>query len=131
MQFRNNETAQRFEAVIEDRVVGFAEYRPAGQHLMFTHTEVNEALAVAKVKADQANLDKTRFLAAASHDILQPLNAARLYAASLVERPLVTDDAQLARNLDASLSAVEEIFSALIPATSMRRCRRSRRSSRR
>ena len=44
MQFRNNETAQRFEAVIEDRVVGFAEYRPAGQHLMFTHTEVNEAL---------------------------------------------------------------------------------------
>jgi PAS domain-containing protein len=35
-------------------------------------TEVNEALAVAKRKADQANLDKTRFLAAASHDELQP-----------------------------------------------------------
>ena len=42
-------------------------------------TEVNEALAVAKRKADEANLDKTRFLAAASHDVLQPLNAARLY----------------------------------------------------
>ncbi|NJR41769.1 MAG: HAMP domain-containing histidine kinase [Akkermansiaceae bacterium] len=55
-----------------------------------------------------------RFLAAASHDILQPLNAARLYAASLVERPLATEDALLARNVDASLSAVEEIFSTLI-----------------
>ena len=50
--------------------------------------EVNKALAVAKRKADEANLDKTRFLAAASHDVLQPLNAARLYVTSLVERPL-------------------------------------------
>ena len=34
----------------------------------------------AKAEADEANSRKTRFLAAASHDILQPLNAARLYA---------------------------------------------------
>ncbi len=49
-------------------------------------TQVNMALAEAKIKADDANLDKTRFLAAASHDILQPLNAARLYTTSLIER---------------------------------------------
>mgnify|MGYP000060612334 CR=1 FL=1 len=35
-----------------------------------------------QVEADEANLGKTRFLAAAGHDILQPLNAARLYATS-------------------------------------------------
>ena len=81
--------------------------------------EVNAALAVAKSKADQANLDKTRFLAAASHDILQPLNAARLYATSLVERPLDAKDLSLANNVDASLSAVEEIFSALIEISRM------------
>lgn len=81
--------------------------------------EVNAALAVAKSKADQANLDKTRFLAAASHDILQPLNAARLYATSLVERPLETKDLTLAQNVDASLSAVEEIFSTLIEISRM------------
>ena len=40
----------------------------------------------AKAEADEANISKTRFLAAASHDILQPLNAARLYVTSLVER---------------------------------------------
>ena len=76
--------------------------------------EVNAKLAIAKSKADEANLDKTRFLAAASHDILQPLNAARLYATSLTERPLEPTDTVLARNVDASLEAVEEILSALI-----------------
>ena len=80
---------------------------------------VNRALGEAKAAADAANLDKTRFIAAASHDILQPLNAARLYAASLVERPLPGPDGLLVRNLDASLSAVEEIFSALIDVSRM------------
>lgn len=80
---------------------------------------VNGALAIAKTKADEANLDKTRFLAAASHDILQPLNAARLYATSLVERELAPKEALLARNVDASLAAVEEIFSTLIDISRM------------
>ena len=77
-------------------------------------THVNEALAIAKRKADEANLDKTRFLAAASHDVLQPLNAARLYATSLVERQIAAPEAKLARNIDASLEAVEEILNVLI-----------------
>lgn len=76
--------------------------------------KANAALAEAKQSADEASLEKTRFIAAASHDILQPLNAARLYAASLVERPLPGAEGHLIRNLDASLSAVEEILSALI-----------------
>jgi signal transduction histidine kinase len=46
---------------------------------------LNAELEEAKNEADAANLSKTRFLAAASHDILQPLNAARLYASSLSE----------------------------------------------
>jgi signal transduction histidine kinase len=77
-------------------------------------THVNEALAIAKRKADEANLDKTRFLAAASHDVLQPLNAARLYATSLVERQIALPEAKLARNIDASLEAVEEILNVLL-----------------
>ncbi|MFZ4809198.1 MAG: NahK/ErcS family hybrid sensor histidine kinase/response regulator [Hyphomicrobiaceae bacterium] len=81
--------------------------------------EVNAALAIAKSNADEANLDKTRFLAAASHDILQPLNAARLYATSLAERPLSGSDAALAHNVDVSLQSVEEILSALIDISRM------------
>jgi signal transduction histidine kinase/CheY-like chemotaxis protein len=79
---------------------------------------LNEELARAKAEADEANISKTRFLAAASHDILQPLNAARLYATSLNERmtaaPYSDQDLHLARNVDASLEAVEEILTALL-----------------
>jgi Na+/proline symporter/signal transduction histidine kinase len=77
-------------------------------------TRLNAALARAKADADDANISKTRFLAAASHDILQPLNAARLYVTSLVERQGGRDDAALVGNIDASLEAVEEILGALL-----------------
>ncbi|HEV2954476.1 MAG TPA: PAS domain-containing hybrid sensor histidine kinase/response regulator [Xanthobacteraceae bacterium] len=77
-------------------------------------TRLNAALARAKAAADDANISKTRFLAAASHDILQPLNAARLYVTSLVERQGGREDGALVGNIDASLEAVEEILAALL-----------------
>jgi signal transduction histidine kinase/CheY-like chemotaxis protein len=81
-------------------------------------TRLNAELERAKAEADDANVSKTRFVAAASHDILQPLNAARLYVTSLSERQRQSErdgeDADLVRNIDASLEAVEEIFTALL-----------------
>ena len=97
----------------------YADYHEEDKQLPQDVHEVNAALAIAKSNADEANLDKTRFLAAASHDILQPLNAARLYATSLAERPLASGDAALARNLDLALQSVEEILSALIDISRM------------
>ncbi|HHN67768.1 MAG TPA: response regulator, partial [Thermopetrobacter sp.] len=75
---------------------------------------LNHELARAKARAEQANLDKTRFIAAASHDILQPLNAARLFTSSLVERTTTKPEGRLARQVDAALESVEEILSALL-----------------
>jgi len=78
---------------------------------------LNAELARAKTVAEEANLSKTRFLAAASHDILQPLNAARLYASSLAESANQAgreERADLAHNVDVSLEAVEEIIGALL-----------------
>jgi Na+/proline symporter/signal transduction histidine kinase len=77
-------------------------------------TALNAALAHAKSQAEQANISKTHFLAAAGHDILQPLNAARLYVTSLIERQGESEDRALVANLDASLEAVEEILGALL-----------------
>jgi len=76
-------------------------------------TRLNAALELAKGEADAANISKTKFLAAASHDILQPLNAARLYVTTLIERG-GREDRRLVDNIDASLEAVEEIFGALL-----------------
>src|SRR5260370_8770 len=87
---------------------------------------LNAELAKAKSAREPANLRKTRSLAAASHDIVQPLNAARLYVTSLVERFVPTPpapaggggkgggEAQLVAKIDASLEAVEDILSALL-----------------
>jgi len=77
-------------------------------------TRLNAELHRAKAEADDANVSKTRFIAAASHDILQPLNAARLYVTSLIERQRAGEDGELVQNIDASLEAVEEIFAALL-----------------
>lgn len=77
-------------------------------------TRVNTELENARAKADAANHDKTRFLAAASHDLLQPLNAARLYTSTLIEQAKSTAFAELANSIEASLTAVEDIMSALL-----------------
>ncbi len=77
-------------------------------------TRLNSELEQARASAENANADKTRFLAAASHDILQPLNAARLYTSSLTEREMNAQERKLAENIDGSLEAVEEILSALL-----------------
>ncbi len=77
---------------------------------------LNAELVRAKAEAEEANLSKTRFLAAASHDLLQPLSAARLYASSLANkmRGAADDEMHLARHVDASLEAVQEILTALL-----------------
>ncbi|MQW89936.1 PAS domain-containing hybrid sensor histidine kinase/response regulator [Sinorhizobium saheli] len=77
-------------------------------------TRVNRELAEARAAAEEANIGKTRFFAAAGHDILQPLNAARLYSSSLVERLGDSDNSALVQNIDSSLESVEAILGAVL-----------------
>ncbi|MCO4318779.1 PAS-domain containing protein [Phyllobacterium sp. 21LDTY02-6] len=77
-------------------------------------TLANQQLVRTQKRAEDANLEKTRFLAGASHDLLQPLNAARLYSSALTERLDSINEKELVRNLDSSLEAVETIISALL-----------------
>jgi Na+/proline symporter/signal transduction histidine kinase len=102
--FEAAEALERANATLEKRV------RDRTEEL----TRLNSELALAKSTAEDANISKTRFLAAASHDILQPLNAARLYVTSLVERPKAGEEARLVENIDESLQAIEEILGALL-----------------
>ena len=59
--------------------------------------ETEVELIKAKSAAETSNASKTQFLAIASHDILQPLNAASLYASALMEKPGA--DPELTENL--------------------------------
>ena len=100
--------AERELARVNSSLEGRVEERTAAL------TRVNAELESARAKADAANHDKTRFLAAASHDLLQPLNAARLYTSTLMERAKDTSLGELASSIEASLTAVEDIMSALL-----------------
>jgi Na+/proline symporter/signal transduction histidine kinase len=102
--FEAAEALERANATLEKRV------RDRTEQL----TRLNSELALAKSAAEDASISKTRFLAAASHDILQPLNAARLYVTSLVERQNGGEDSRLVENIDESLEAIEEILGALL-----------------
>jgi len=77
-------------------------------------TVVNQELAQAQFLAEEANLGKTRFLAAVGHDILQPLNAARLYCASLTEKAGESGFTKEAENIESSLDSVETILGAVL-----------------
>ncbi|WP_289032818.1 PAS domain-containing hybrid sensor histidine kinase/response regulator [uncultured Roseibium sp.] len=77
-------------------------------------THVNQRLVQATHAAEEANIGKTRFLAAAGHDILQPLNAARLYASVLVDQLQEGESGGLVRNVEAALESVEDIIGAVL-----------------
>ncbi|MEZ5442364.1 MAG: NahK/ErcS family hybrid sensor histidine kinase/response regulator [Lysobacterales bacterium] len=81
-----------------------------------------EAQRAAKREAETANASKSRFLAAASHDLLQPLHAARLFAAALRhERGLPADANTLVQRIDSSLTAAEDLLSALLDISRLER----------
>ncbi|MFZ3153615.1 NahK/ErcS family hybrid sensor histidine kinase/response regulator [Pseudomonas sp.] len=79
-------------------------------------SQLNQALTEAKRVAEAANQSKTRFLAAVSHDLMQPLNAARLFSAALSHQDdaLPADARELVRHLDSSLRSAEDLISDLL-----------------
>jgi len=77
--------------------------------------ERTRQLAAAVAQAEQANQSKTRFVVAASHDLLQPLGAARLFNAALRSRAGQDGDLRgLAESVDNSLAAAGELLEGLL-----------------
>jgi len=76
--------------------------------------ERTSALTEAKQEAEQANLSKTKFLAAVSHDLLQPLNAARLFTSALLEQSFGPRAEGLVRSVSTSLDDVESLLGTLV-----------------
>lgn len=78
------------------------------------HQQAQVDLVKAIKEADQANMSKTKFLAAVSHDLLQPLNAAQLFNSSLSEQVQNTTLEPIVNSVDASLSDLENLICTLV-----------------
>ncbi|RUR26676.1 response regulator [Vreelandella andesensis] len=77
-------------------------------------SQVNARLLAANAEAEAANLSKTKFLAAVSHDLLQPLNAARLFASALETHALPEASQALVGHIGRSLKDVEGLLGTLV-----------------
>ncbi|ANG62362.1 hybrid sensor histidine kinase/response regulator [Marinobacterium aestuarii] len=101
---RARERLQQLNAELEQRVAERTE------ELL----ELNEQLRLARDAAHEANKSKDKYLAAASHDLLQPMNAARLLVSTLRERALEGQDGYLIERVHLALEGAEDLLTDLL-----------------
>lgn len=92
-----------------------------GFQIRFENADLLEQLTVqkkdaedARARAEQANLAKSQFLAAASHDLRQPLHALGLFSASLQELKLDDNGREIVARIHNNIDALEQLFNALL-----------------
>ncbi len=123
-----NQRLRKINAALIERVEAGSAFN-AAPYAAFEHSaalaeqvrERTEALSVAMAELRQtnqaliqANVSRTKFLAAVSHDLLQPLNAARLFTGALLERPLSEELEPLANAIHRSLQDVDSLLGTLV-----------------
>ncbi len=99
------------------------ELRKANEILEDRVEERTQELTALNADLQRANRNKTRFLAAAGHDLVQPLNSASLFSASIINKlqkaasrcpELSTDILPVAQNMEHSLSSAESLLNELL-----------------
>lgn len=112
------EARQRINQTLERRVQErTAELTEANRLLRIQSVEqakTEEALRLAKEAAEAAHASKTRFLAAASHDLLQPINAAKLYISTLKEKVTERGAVETVDRISRSFTSIESLLHALL-----------------
>ena len=139
MSFLRSSSAHQFERVLPNGLVIYMQGHPmpdGGFVTSFTditvHRRAEQALKEANINLEQrvekssrelndltsqlieANTSKTRFLAAAGHDLMQPLNAAKLFASTLAQKDLTDEQQNLLTHLEGSLQSAEDVLSVLV-----------------
>ncbi|MBU2279108.1 MAG: hybrid sensor histidine kinase/response regulator [Gammaproteobacteria bacterium] len=81
--------------------------------------QLNQQLANAKQQLEEQTTSKNRFFAAASHDLLQPFNAAALFCGLIREQATDDNVRALSKNLAASLNSAEELLASILELTKL------------
>lgn len=76
--------------------------------------KVERELTIAVAAAKEANRSKDKYLAAASHDLLQPLNAARLLVSTLQDSTLPVREGRLIEQIHRALEGAEDLLADLL-----------------
>ncbi|WP_312197363.1 PAS domain-containing hybrid sensor histidine kinase/response regulator [Stutzerimonas chloritidismutans] len=109
------------DGLVEGFVADVTERKLAQLRLLQLNEELEQRVAErtcelreARDAAEAANLSKDKYLAAASHDLLQPLNAARLLISTLRERKLPQNELHLVERAHQALEGAEDLLTDLL-----------------
>ncbi|QTP56062.1 response regulator [Billgrantia sulfidoxydans] len=105
---------EQLEARVQDRTRELERLNDELRQEIAERRRIEAELREARDAAEQANRSKDRYLAAASHDLLQPMNSARLLVATLLERRLAGEVQDLAQRIHLSLEGAEELLTDLL-----------------
>ncbi len=105
---------QHMEHRVTERTKELTELNSKLRQEVAERKEAEKLLMEAKGEAEHANLTKTKFLAAVSHDLLQPMSAARLFTTALQEHKLPQEASKLVDSLNYSMEDVESLVSTLV-----------------
>ena len=100
-------TGDEFEELAED-------FNRMSHRLQDSHATLERKVEERTQQLELANQAKSRFLAAASHDLRQPLHALGLFVAQLRGGMKASDRSRVIERIDTALAAMNELFSALL-----------------
>jgi signal transduction histidine kinase len=81
--------------------------------------EENQRAEAAQQQAEQASKTKSKFLAAASHDLRQPMHALALFVEVLKNRTHDAQSTQLIAQVEESVGVLEKMFEALLDVSKL------------
>jgi len=105
---------QELEKRVEERTRALRIANSDLRHQIRERERVEQELVVAIEAAREANRSKDKYLAAASHDLLQPLNAARLMISALQDSRLPEAERRMVHQVHRALEGAEELLTDLL-----------------
>lgn len=109
-----SQTKEMLESRVRERTTALTEVNQRLREQHERQARVEDDLRVAKAEVEAAMSSKTRFFAAASHDLLQPINAAKLMISTLVDQAAGTPMEETADRLNGSFRSIEGLLRALL-----------------
>ncbi|KEF30654.1 Sensory box histidine kinase/response regulator [Marinobacter nitratireducens] len=102
------------EARVEERTEALQNANVGLRYQIEQREKVERELVVAMEAAKEANRSKDKYLAAASHDLLQPLNAARLMVSALQDSQLPSAETRMVHQIHRALEGAEDLLADLL-----------------
>ena len=115
MRIGRGDLTQRIAIKTNDELEALGdEFNKMAAQLQESYATLERKVEERTRQLELANLAKSRFLAAASHDLRQPLHALGLFVAQLHGRMRAGERRRIVTRIDAALSAMNELFNALL-----------------